>query len=80
VNLLERIMRDNHPGRVEDYTGANLVLILVNLLWIFVWIWSVRGLGAVVLLAIALNHGITLIARARRRRLARDRKRGVRAS
>ena len=73
-------MRDTHPGRVEDYTNANLVLILVNLLWILVWSWSIRGIGAVVLLAIALNHGIALIARARTRRIARDRRRGAGAS
>ena len=28
-------MENRHPKQVEDYTQANLVLILFNLLWLF---------------------------------------------
>ncbi|EPX85409.1 hypothetical protein Salmuc_02790 [Salipiger mucosus DSM 16094] len=42
-----------------DYTTANLVLIFVNMLWIFGVIWVQFGLGAVVILGALLNHLIT---------------------
>lgn len=60
-------MQDNHPGRVEDYTTASLVLIFVNMLWIFVWICSVWGLTAIIILAAILNHLITRLERSWRR-------------
>lgn len=57
---------DHHtPKRVEDYTTANLVLIFVNLLWIFGVIWAQFGLAAVILLGWGLNHGITRLAQYR---------------
>ena len=52
-------MNNKHPGRVEDYTTANLVLIFVNMLWIFGAIWSTWGLAPVILVALVLNHLIT---------------------
>lgn len=52
-------MNNKHPGRVEDYTTANLVLIFVNMLWIFGVIWSTWGLAPVILVALVLNHLIT---------------------
>jgi hypothetical protein len=58
-------MEQNHPKRVEDYTTANLVLIFMNLLWIFGVIWANFGLVAVMLTGWALNHGITRIAQYR---------------
>jgi hypothetical protein len=61
-------MNDGHPGRVEDYTNANLVLILVNLMWIFGVIWSSWGLFPVIVLSFVLNHLITRIAVVRARR------------
>jgi hypothetical protein len=33
-------MDDHHPKRVEDYTTASLILIFINLLWIFGVIWA----------------------------------------
>ena len=51
-----------HPGRVEDYTTANLILIFVNLLWIFGVIWSVLGLWAVLIAGWFLNLMITRLA------------------
>lgn len=47
---------------VENYTGACLVMGLVNLLWIFSAIWAIWGLPAVMVLAVVLNAGINWIA------------------
>jgi hypothetical protein len=55
-------MEHRHPKRVEDYTTANLIIIFVNMLWIFGVIWANFGLWAVVLTAWVLNHGITRLA------------------
>ncbi|MCR9108854.1 histidinol phosphate aminotransferase [Marivita sp. XM-24bin2] len=55
-------MEHRQPKRVEDYTTANLILIFVNLLWIFGVIWAHFGLLAVILTGWALNHGITRLA------------------
>lgn len=54
-------MRDRHPKRVEDYTNANLVLIFVNLLWIFGLLWSTWGLVPVLVTGLVLNHAINRI-------------------
>lgn len=54
-------MEQRHPKRVEDYTTANLILIFVNLLWIFGVIWANFGLVAVILSGWLLNLGITRI-------------------
>ncbi len=64
-------MQDNYPGRVEDFTAASLVLLFVNMLWIFTWIWSSLGLFPVLLLGLLINHLITRLDLARRRRDAR---------
>ena len=61
-------MDRQHPRRVEDYTTANLVLIFVNLLWIFGVIWAKFGILAVVLIGWFLNFGITKLAELRARR------------
>ena len=52
-------MERQHPKRVEGYTNANLILIFVNLLWIFGVIWANFGIVAVILTGWALNLGIT---------------------
>ena len=52
-------MEHRHPKRVEDYTTANLILIFVNLLWIFGVIWAQFGIVAVILVGWLLNHLIT---------------------
>ncbi|WP_072776741.1 histidinol phosphate aminotransferase [Marivita hallyeonensis] len=54
-------MQQKHAKRVEDYTTANLILIFVNLLWIFGVIWANFGLFAVILTGWLLNHGITRV-------------------
>ena len=61
-------MDDHHPKRVEDYTTASLILIFINLLWIFGVIWALFGLFAVILTGWALNHGITWLAQYKARR------------
>ncbi|WP_167648049.1 histidinol phosphate aminotransferase [Mameliella alba] len=60
-------MENRHPQPVEDYTSANMVLIFVNLLWVFVLLWSWWGLGPVLIVAVLLNHLITRLELARRR-------------
>ena len=49
-------MDHRHPKRVEDYTTANLVLIFINLLWIFGVIWAQFGLMAVILSHLTSDH------------------------
>jgi uncharacterized membrane protein len=61
-------MQSRQPRPVEDYTNANLILVFVNLLWIFVAMWSAWGLLPVLLLALGLNQGITWLERTRRLR------------
>lgn len=61
-------MNSKPPGRVEDYTTANLILIYINMLWIFGAIWATWGLGPVVVLAVVLNHMITRIEIIKERR------------
>ena len=56
---VETTMQQKHPKRVEDYTNANLVLIFVNLMWIFGVIWANFGLLAVMLTGWVLNYLIT---------------------
>jgi len=52
-------MERNHPKQVENYTNASLILIFVNLLWIFGVIWANFGLLVVILTGWFLNHIIT---------------------
>jgi hypothetical protein len=59
-------MQRHHPKPVEDYMTSNMVLIFMNLLWVFIVLWSAWGLGAVLILAALLNHLITRLAHARR--------------
>ncbi|MGP6087925.1 histidinol phosphate aminotransferase [Antarctobacter jejuensis] len=60
-------MSSHQPKPVEDYMTANMVLIFVNLLWVFVALWSYWGLGPVLIIAALLNHLITRLDEARRR-------------
>ncbi|MFW2587806.1 histidinol phosphate aminotransferase [Sagittula sp. SSi028] len=61
-------MHNQHPQPVEDYMTANMILLAVNLMWVFVAVWSVWGLAPVVLSAVALNHLITRLEHYRRQR------------
>lgn len=51
-----------HTQPAPDYTAAALVMGFVNLLWIFTAIWALWGLAPVILLAAALNAGISRLA------------------
>ncbi|MFP7571146.1 histidinol phosphate aminotransferase [Marivita sp. S2033] len=61
-------MRHRTPRRVEDYTTASLMLILINLLWMFLLIWALFGLLAVILTGWVLNQLITWLQTYRARR------------
>ncbi len=58
-------MQSNHPKRVENYTGAALVMLGVNLVWIFAVVWAVFGLAAALCLAWLLNLAITRLGQRR---------------
>lgn len=62
-------MERRQPNRVEDYTNANLVLIFVNMLWIFGVIWAKFGLVPVILLGWLMNQ---MINKLHETRLARE--------
>lgn len=59
-------MRNTQRGRAPDYTQAALVMLCVNLLWIFAALWAVLGLLPVLALAALINHGISRLATATR--------------
>ncbi|MBS0125112.1 histidinol phosphate aminotransferase [Thetidibacter halocola] len=63
-------MENRHPQRVEDYTTANLILIFVNLLWMFGILWSWLGIGAVLVAGAVINHMIARLEAVRARREA----------
>lgn len=52
-------MQQRSRHSAADYKSANLVLIFVNVFWIFLVLWSQYGLGAVAILGALLNHLIT---------------------
>jgi hypothetical protein len=60
-------MHEHRTGKAPDFTNAALVMGAVNLTWMFAVLWALLGLGWVLAVALALNHGITRLARARRR-------------
>jgi hypothetical protein len=49
-------MSDRKTGPAPNYTNAALVMLGVNLTWIFVATWAVFGLLPVLILAAAINH------------------------
>lgn len=55
-------MRENKISSAPDYTVPALVMMGVNLIWVFTLLWALFGLVPVLLLAAALNRGITWIA------------------
>ncbi len=56
-------MRDGKVTAAPDYTNAAIVMIGVNLFWIFFVIWVISGLVPVLVLAALINHGIDRISR-----------------
>lgn len=59
-------MRHSKITTAPDYTNAALIMMGVNLMWMFFAVWAIWGLGPVLLIGLALNHGITVLERRRR--------------
>ncbi|MDP5220490.1 hypothetical protein Q5Y75_25210 [Ruegeria sp. 2205SS24-7] len=59
-------MDDHRIPRAPDYTLAALIMAGINLTWIFIVIWAIYGLLAVLALAALLNHGISRLRASRR--------------
>ncbi|MBV2358584.1 hypothetical protein KUH32_02260 [Thalassococcus sp. CAU 1522] len=56
-------MQDHHPQSAPDYTNAALVMLFVNLLWVFALILALFGFLALISVGYALNWLITRFAR-----------------
>ena len=52
-------MQNRRPGRAPDYTQAALVMLGVNLMWVFLLLWAMFGFIASLALAALVNHAIT---------------------
>lgn len=59
-------MNQRKVGTAPDYTTAALIMMGVNLTWIFFAIWAAWGLVPVLLLGLVLNHAITRFEECRR--------------
>ncbi|MBO9401210.1 hypothetical protein J7399_05195 [Shimia sp. R9_1] len=55
-----------------NYTNAALVMGFVNLMWVFVLIFILWGMPAVMVLAVILNAGIDRLARRKDRHAPRS--------
>lgn len=49
-------MSERNLTPAPDYTNAALIMLGVNLTWVFVTIWAIFGLLPVLVLAAAINH------------------------
>ncbi len=56
-------MRRGSLSKAPDYTNAALIMGFVNLMWVFMALWAVFGLPAVLAVGYGLNYLITLLAR-----------------
>ncbi|MGH1416748.1 MAG: histidinol phosphate aminotransferase [Pelagimonas sp.] len=63
-------MHDSDPQTPVSYRTANLILVFVNLFWVFLVVWSTWGISAVLILGAVLNHLITRYEIGLRRRAA----------
>ncbi|MCR9127248.1 MAG: hypothetical protein NXH82_14130 [Rhodobacteraceae bacterium] len=63
-------MADRDIRSAPDYTVPALVMMGVNLIWIFLAIWAAFGLLPVLLLALGLNHVLERVAARRGVRLS----------
>lgn len=59
-------MRQDRTAGAPDYTTATLVMLGLNLMWVFMALWATVGLLPVLLLAAGLNRAIGWVARHRR--------------
>lgn len=51
-------MRDDHPGRVEDYTIPFLVMAYLVLVMVLVGVWGIWGYAIALMLSAALHAGL----------------------
>lgn len=58
-------MNESHRTAAPDYTNAALTMAAVNVIWVFCVLWAVFGFVPVVLLAVLLNYGISVLDRRR---------------
>ncbi|CUH81477.1 hypothetical protein [Tropicibacter naphthalenivorans] len=65
-------MKNHHPTAVEDFTTTNLVLLFVNLTWIMAAISAAWGFASALVVAALLNHAITRLDFALRRKTAQQ--------
>jgi hypothetical protein len=56
--MSESAMKIDKDAQEADKALANLILIYLNLLWIFGVLWSSWGLAPVLILAMVINHFI----------------------
>lgn len=59
-------MAERKISAAPNYTTPALVMMGVNLAWILIALWAAFGLLAALLLALVVNHAITLLAHRRR--------------
>ena len=53
--------RNTHHDNTE-FLSATLSFLAVNLLWIFFALWVIYGFVPVLVLAVLINHGISLLS------------------
>lgn len=54
-------MAERNVSAAHNYTTPALVMMGVNLTWMFLTLWAMYGLLPVLLLSAVINHGITLL-------------------
>ncbi len=59
-------MNQRRPGRAPDFTTASLIMLGVNMTWVFFLLWALYGLIPVLVLATLIHHLINRIDAARR--------------
>ncbi len=55
-------MSDEARAAAPNYFNPSMMMMLINLLWIFGVLWAVFGFGTVLIIAVLLNHAIDRIA------------------
>lgn len=58
-------MNNSPTGSAPDYTNAALIMLGVNMIWIFTLIWAIYGIVLVLVLALAINHLVERFAQTR---------------
>ncbi len=58
-------MNNSPTGSAPDYTNAALIMLGVNMVWIFTLLWALYGFVLVLVLALAINHLVERFAQTR---------------